>query len=176
MSSVHFQVVQVAKNLPAIAGDVRDKDSIPRLGRSPGGGHGNPLYSCREIPLTEEIAGLQSMVSQRVTYNWSDLAQEHNCDRAYMGSVHSRLDDSLSSVQSRSWVQLFVIPWTAAHQASLFITNSWSLPKLMFMESVMPSKHLILCYPLLLPPSIFSSIRVFSSESVLCIRWPKYWS
>ena len=67
-------------------------------------------------------------------------------------------------------------PWTAACQASLSITNSWSLFKLMSIESVMPSNHLILCHPLLLPPSIFPSIRVFSNESVLCIRWPKYWS
>ena len=69
-----------------------------------------------------------------------------------------------------------VTPWTAAHQASLSITNSQSLLKLMSIESVMPSNHLILCHPLLLPPSIFPSIRVFSSESVLCIRWPKYWN
>ena len=67
-------------------------------------------------------------------------------------------------------------PWTAARQASLSITNSRSLPKLMSIESVMPSNHLILCHPLLLPSSIFPSIRVFSDESVLCIRWPKYWS
>ena len=67
-------------------------------------------------------------------------------------------------------------PWTAAHQASLSITSSRSLPKLMSIESVMPSNHLILCHPLLLLPSIFPSIRVFSSESTLCIRWPKYWS
>ena len=67
-------------------------------------------------------------------------------------------------------------PWTAAHQASLSITNSWDLLKLMPFESVMPSNHLILCRPLLLPPSVFPSIRVFSSESVLCIRWPKDWS
>ena len=67
-------------------------------------------------------------------------------------------------------------PWTAAHQASLFITNSRSLPKFMSIESVIPSNHLILCHPLLLLPSIFPSIRVFSNESVLHIRWPKYWS
>ena len=67
-------------------------------------------------------------------------------------------------------------PWTAAHQASLSITNSRSLPKLMSIGSVMPSNHLIPCRPLLLPPSIFPSIRVFSNESLLCIRWPKYWS
>ena len=67
-------------------------------------------------------------------------------------------------------------PWAAAHQASLSITNSWSLLKLMSIVSVMPSNHLILCRPLLLPPSIFPSIRVFSNESALRIRWPKYWS
>ena len=82
----------------------------------------------------------------------------------------------LSSVQSLSRVQLFATPWTAAHQASLSITNSQSLLKLMSIELVMPSNHLILCHPLLLLPWIFLSIRVFSSESVLCIRWPKYWS
>ena len=81
-----------------------------------------------------------------------------------------------SSVQSLSRVQLFVTPWTAAHQASLSITKSRSLLKLMSIESVMPSNHLILCHLLLLPPSIFPSIRVFSSESILHIRWPEYWS
>ena len=79
-----------------------------------------------------------------------------------------------SSVQSLSHVRLFVTPLTAARQASLSITNSRSLLRLMSIESVMPSNHLILCHPLLLPPSIFPSIRVFSSESVLPIRWPKY--
>ena len=81
-----------------------------------------------------------------------------------------------SSVQSLSRVQLFATPWTAACQASLSITNSWSLLRLMSIESVMPSNHLIPCCPLLLPPSIFPSIRVFFNESVLHIRWPKYWS
>ena len=80
------------------------------------------------------------------------------------------------SVQSLSSVLLFATPWTAACQASLSITNSWSLLKLMSMESVMPSNHLILCHPFLFLSSIFPSIRVFSSESVLRIRWPKYWS
>ena len=82
-----------------------------------------------------------------------------------------------SSVQLLSRVRLFAIPWTAAHQVSLSITNSWSLLKLMSTESVMPSNHLILCHPLLLlPSSILPSIRVFSNESALHIRWPKYWS
>ena len=81
-----------------------------------------------------------------------------------------------SSVQSLSHVRLFATPWTEAHQASLSITNSWSLLKLMSIESVMPSNHLILCCPLILLPSTFPSIRVFSNESALHIRWPKYWS
>ena len=81
-----------------------------------------------------------------------------------------------SSVQSHSNVRLFVTPWTAACQTSLSITNSWSLLKLMSIESVMSSNHLIFCCPLLLPPSIFPIIWVFFSESVLRIRWPKYWS
>ena len=80
------------------------------------------------------------------------------------------------SVQSLSCVLLFATPWTAARQASLSITNSWSPPKPMSIESVMPSNHLILCHPLFLLPLIFPSIRVFSNESALCIRWPKYWS
>ena len=80
-------------------------------------------------------------------------------------------------VQSFSHVRHFATQWTAARQASLSITNSWSLLKLMFMELVMPyNQHLILCHPLFLPPSIFPSIRVFSNRSVLCMRWPKYWS
>ena len=81
-----------------------------------------------------------------------------------------------SSVQSLSHVRLFATPWTAECQASLSITNSWSLPKLMSIELVMPSNHLILCRPFLLLPSIFPSIRVFSNESALHISWPKYWS
>ena len=81
-----------------------------------------------------------------------------------------------SSFQLLSHVQLFTTPWTAARQASLSITNSQSLPKLMSIESVRPSNHLILCRPLLLLPSIFPSIRVFSNQSALRIRWPKYWS
>ena len=81
-----------------------------------------------------------------------------------------------SSVQLLTHVRLFVTPWTAARQASLSITSSQSLLKFMSLELVMPSNHLILCHPLLLPPSIFPRIRAFSNESVLCIRWPKYWS
>ena len=82
----------------------------------------------------------------------------------------------LSSVQSLSHVQFFVTPWTAAHKASLSITNSQSFLKFMSINLVMPSNHFILCCPLLLPPSVISSIRIFSNEPVLRIRWPKYWS
>ena len=93
------------------------------------------------------------------------------CESTYIIRVCSLF----SSVQSLSRVQLFVTPWTAARQASLSMTNCWSLLKFTSIELVMPSNHLILCRPLLLP-SIFPSIRAFSNESVLHIRWPKYWS
>ena len=90
--------------------------------------------------------------------------------------VYVSVSQFSQSVQSLSRVRLFATPWNAARQASLSITNSRSLLKLMSIKSVMPSNHLILCHPLLLLPSIFPSIRVFSNESVLHIRWPKYWS
>ena len=92
------------------------------------------------------------------------------------GSQHSYFDDVVVIVQLLSCVWLFVTPWTAARQASLSFTISQSLLKLMSIESMMPSNHLILCRPLLLPPSVLPSIRVFSNESALRIRWPKYWS
>ena len=96
---------------------------------------------------------------------------------ALRGPSYSRLVGfSFSSVQSLSCVRLFVTPWIAARQASLSITNSRSSPKLMSIESVMPSSHLILCRPLLLLPLVPPSIRVFSNESTLHMRWPKYWS
>ena len=87
------------------------------------------------------------------------------------------MDEAKSTVaRLLTCIWLFATPWTAARQASLSITNSWSLLKLMSIELVMPSDHLILCRPLLLPPSVFPSIRVFSNESALCIRWSRYWS
>ena len=92
------------------------------------------------------------------------------------GSLQDISQSVSQSVQSLSRVRFFATPWTEAHQASLSIANFQSLLKLMSIESVMPSTHLILCCLLLLPPSVFPSIRVFSKESVLCIRWPKYWS
>ena len=96
-------------------------------------------------------------------------------------TIHPSISSSLhlpqfSSVQSLSRVRLFVTPWVTAHQASLSITNSWSSLKLMSIKSMMPSSHLILCRPLLLLPPILPSIRVFSNESTLGIRWAKYWS
>ena len=93
----------------------------------------------------------------------------------YLPGSHSS-QDKVSSVPSLSRVRLFATPWMAARQASLSITNSWTLLKVMSIESVMPPNHLILCCPLLLPPSIFPSIRVFSSDSVLHTRWPNDWS
>ena len=93
-----------------------------------------------------------------------------------MGRSKHESSALFSSVQSLSCVQLFATPWTAARHASLSIPSSQSLLRLMSIKSVMPSNHLILCCPLLLLPSIFPKIRVFSKESVLCTRWPKYWS
>ena len=113
--------------------------------------------------------------SPRVRHNWVTHFQTALYLTVHLVVVGWFLD-SISSVQSLSRVQLFEIPWTAACQAFLSITNSQSLLKLMSIESVIPSNHLILCHPLLFPPSTFPRIRVFSNESVLCIRWPKYWS
>ena len=97
-------------------------------------------------------------------------------DRNVMDLIEAEDIKKFSSVQSLSCVHLCATQWTAARQASLTITNSQSLHKFRSIESVMPSKHFILCCPLVLVPSIFPSIRVFSNESTLCIRWPKYWS
>ena len=131
------------------------------------------------IPGTGELGGLPSMGSYRVGHDWSDLAAA----AAEMYSVFVwykflpfTLNNFFSSVQSLSHVRLFVIPWTAACQASQSIHNSQSLLKLKCTELVVPSNHLILCHPLLLAPSIFPRIRVSSSESLLHIRCPKYWS
>ena len=102
---------------------------------------------------------------------WNRIEKEWSAPR-----MHLLILVQFSSVQLLSHVQLFATPWIAARQASLFITNSRSSPKLMSIESVMPSSHLILCQPLLLLPPIPPSIRVFSNESTLHLRWPKYWS
>ena len=102
---------------------------------------------------------------------WSGILISFRIFHSYSWSTRG-----FSSVQSVSRVRLFVTPWIAARQASLYITNSWSSLKLMSIESVMPSSHLILCCPLLLLPPILHSIRVFSNELTICIRWPKHWS
>ena len=138
------------------------------------------------IPWIEEPCRLPSTGSQRVRHDWITNTFSfhtliwHHFWVNYMLPIllmgRLVLVCQFSSVQSLSRVQLFVTPWTAACQASLSITNSQSLLKLMSIELVMPSNHLILCRPRLLLPSIFPSIWVFSNESVLSIRWPKYWS
>ena len=114
---------------------------------------------------------------------WLLSQREHSLDSLHVAVIWVVSDEiwaelciAISSIQSLSHVQLFVTPWTTARQASLSITSSRSPPKPMSIVSMMPSNHLILCCPLLLLPSVFPSIRVFSNESALCIRWPKYWS
>ena len=156
----------LAKNPLVTAWVIRDMGSISGLGGSCGGGHDNPLqYSCLENSMNSRAWWA---IVHRVAKSWTW--------RKWL-SMHMYVCVCVCvSVQSLSRVRLFATPWTAAHQASLSITNSWSLLKLMSIELVMPSNHLILYRPLLLPPSIFPSIRVFSNESVLHIRWPKYWS
>ena len=136
-------------------GHVRHEPPSLKVNRSPDPGE---LSECRSLFL-------------RVDLRPATLAPAGGLLEAWMYPV-----SWISLVQSLSRVPLFETPWTAACQASLSITNSQSLLKLMSIESVMPSNHLILCHPLLLPSSIFSSIRVFSNESDVRIRWPKYWS
>ena len=120
---------------------------------------------------------LQVVILEWVTISFSggsSQPRDQSQDSCFAGRFFTIW--ATSSVQSLCHVWLFATPWTAARQASLSITNSRSLPKLMSIESVMPSKHLILCHPLLLLPSIFPSIKAFSDKSALHIRWPKYWS
>ena len=131
------------------------------------------------LSISIRVFSNESVLCIRWPKYWSFSISPSN---EYSGLISFRIDwfDLLavqfSSVQLLSRVGLFATPWTAARQASLSITNSWRLLKLMSIESVMPSNHLILCCPLLLLPSILPSIRVFSNESALCIRQPKYWS
>ena len=114
---------------------------------------------------------LLNLIYRFITVSFKTPANSFvNIDKLFLKFYH------FSSVQSLSRVQLFATPWIAACQASLFITNSRSSPRLTSIESVMPSSHLILCCPLLLLPPIPPSIRVFSNESTLHMRWPKYWS
>ena len=141
----------------------------------------HPLFLLPSIFPSIRVFCNESVLCIRWPKYWS-FSFSISPSNEYSGLIFFRMDwldlfeIQFHSVQSLSHVWLFVTPWTVVHQASLSITNSWSLLKLMSIESVMPSNHLIQCLPLLLPPSIFPSIRVFSSESVLCISWPKYWS
>ena len=164
------QMVLVVKNTSANAGDAGYADLLPGWERSPGGGNGSPLqYSGLENSMDRGAwEATRSMWSQRVRHNWAT-------DHSHTHTLLENLMGSCSSVQSLSRVRLFVTPWIAAHQASLSITNSRSLLKLMPIESVMPSSHLIFCHPLLLLPPIPPSIRAFSNESAFHMRWPKYW-
>ena len=127
-----------------------------------------PHWYFESLDLWDRWHFLQEMIQ---VFYWN-LPQTKNAIDQTLSWMYQ---DFISSVQSLSGVQLFATPGTAAHQASLSITDSRSLLKLKSIESVMPSNHLVLCRPLL-PPSVFPSIRVFSNESVLCIRWPKYYS
>ena len=122
------------------------------------------LIICRSLQISLCIYSLSS-------YSWVKFSLNMWFSFIYPWSFHF-----FATVQSLSRVRLFAAPWITAHQASLSITNSQSLLKLMSIESVMPTSHLILCHPLLLLPPIPPSIRVFSKESTLCMRWPKYWS
>ena len=122
------------------------------------------------IPGMREPGGLPSMGSHRVGHDWGDLALCIEINKIYLGLLHFQLSSSLSPV----W--LFATPWTEERQVFLSMSNSWSLHKHMSIELGMPSNHLTPCHSLLLLPSVFPSIKVFSNESVLLIRWPKYWS
>ena len=145
------------------------------------------FFSCNFPPkrcsfITKSSVGIlchwncKPCLSHQAVSDLPVLQTPHICVHGWVGAVVPRASKTFSSLQSLSRVRLFVTPWTTARQASLSITISWSLLKLMSIESVMPSSHLILCHPLLLPPSVFPSIRVLSNESVLCIRWSKDWS
>ena len=160
-------------------------------GRSPGEGNDNPpRYSCLENPHGQRSLAGYGPWGHRVGHSWGTKQQQRCITYHFPILLPCRLYSSLCYTVGHcclsilyvvvvwllSCVWLFVTPWTTAHQASLSITSSRSLPKLMSIESAMPSNHLILCRPLLLLPSIFPNIRVFSNESALHIRWPKYWS
>ena len=139
--------------------------------------HRVTLMGCVQKMILAAPRNWNRSTEDRVFFHNDQIATEQNLVTPSLMRMWTKNCQTLqfSSVQSLSRVQLFSTPWTAARQASLSITNSRSLLKFMSIESVMPSSHLILCRPLLLP-SIFPSIRVFSNESVLHMRWPTYWS
>ena len=123
-----------------------------------------------------KFASLSSLTRFKVRESREMRRKEKYMELKIIKNITKRAKRKISSVQSLSHVQLFVTPWTAAHQASLSITNSRSLLKLMSNKLAMSSNRLILCRPLFFSPSILPSIKVFSNESLFCIRWPKYWS
>ena len=185
------QKVLVVKNLSANAGDLRDSSLIPGSGRSSVEGHSNSgQYSYLENPTDRAWQATVHKVAKSWTLlQWLSTRIKITVDQSPLDkficvimNYHNDIGEknnwllfegsqfSCSVVFDSLWP-----PWTAACQASWSVTNSWSLLKLTPIESVMASNHLILCHPLLLPPSIFPSIRVFSNELVLCIRQPKYW-
>ena len=142
--------------------------------------HQSPeLFHCRYPGSNNSLLGLKRGACPIYWRMFSSIPGLHPLDASGIPPLVSHDNQKCPSVSSFQWlscVRLFATPWTAARQASLSITNSRSLLKLMSIELVMPSSHLIVCHPLLLLPSLFPSIRVFSNESSLCIRWPKYWS
>ena len=151
---------------------------------NPGVGDGQRGLVCcsswgrKESDVTEQLNWTELNHSKKRKYEtgFSINYLSWVATQCWTGYPKTQWDTQFSSVQSLNRVQLFVIPWTVAHQASLYINNSWNLLKLMSIELVMPSNHLILCHPFLPLPSICLSIRVFSNESILRIRWPKDWS
>ena len=149
------------KEYACSAEDARDVALIPGSGKIPWRRKWQPT----PVFLTGKCYGQRSLADFSPWITKSDTTERTHTHTSFLSSVHLL-----------GCVQLFATPWTATCQASLFIINSQSLLELMSMESVMSSNHLILCCPLLLSPSIFPSIRVFSKELVLHIRWPKYWT
>ena len=127
------------------------------------------LFCFRCVPGVHNSGALMGTAPSCLSLSIFKSISDYKCNE-------NKVSGQFSSVQLLICIQLFATTCIVAHQASLSITNCQSLPKLMSIESVMPSNHLILCYPLLLLPSIFPNIRVFSNESALRIRWPKYWS
>ena len=137
------------------------------------------LFHHISTKVKNHVAGQLDILTGITLFYNGEERDSHEITRwAFLFFLITNTNQSLLkiSVQSLSHVHLIVTPWTAAHQASLSITNFWNSLKLMSVESVIPSNHLILCCLLFLLPSIFPSIRIFSNESILCIRWPKYWS
>ena len=140
--------------------------------------HYSPLLPIRSNPLTTSATSLWFHINYNNPLITNAISRDLDPRSDVHWTLHTSIPTQFSSVQFSHSIMSdsFETPWIVARQASLSITNSWSLLKLMSIKSVMPSNHLILCRPLLLLPPIPSSIKVFSNESTLCMRWPKYWS